>query len=316
MSRSERQVFSQAENRNDEVEKIEDAFEHAVDFSCDTVRKIDKAVEAVKDKQLKEKSNKLAGKFKEAIFFYTKLIVLGGLVHGTQDISAASVHDSFSSKVERAKREMRENGITREHAIAYMPVISDVLYESITPIGYKGEGKKLKGLWENIAKGREKFWPRREDAWRLYLGLPQIYNTFGISDYRPSKRKNEEMYYFKLNGQFQGLTHYDPLEIKAIVHALDRSDQNRKDVGRWSSLPSYGDASIMGTYQINAGEDERGHYISYWDLWNLDVGIEANGFLGKPFEIYDRLYYDPKTFEVIGDKDPLPTYPEQTSDII
>jgi hypothetical protein len=59
-------------------------------------------------------------------------------------------------------------------------------------------------------------------------------------------------------------------------------------------------AGVMGNYKISRGVDEKGHFISYYDKWKLDIGPEKNGgFIGKPFEIYDRIYYNPETFEPI-----------------
>ena len=58
---------------------------------------------------------------------------------------------------------------------------------------------------------------------------------------------------------------------------------------------------IMGEYTLTLGKDEHGNYISYWDRWDLKGSLEGKGGLaGKPFEIYDRVYYDPKTYQVIG----------------
>lgn len=57
---------------------------------------------------------------------------------------------------------------------------------------------------------------------------------------------------------------------------------------------------VMGEFTISLGQDEKGHYISYYDLWNLEKSVEGEkGLLGKSFEIYDRIHYDPNTYEVI-----------------
>ncbi|MDE1970686.1 MAG: hypothetical protein KGI50_03885 [Patescibacteria group bacterium] len=66
---------------------------------------------------------------------------------------------------------------------------------------------------------------------------------------------------------------------------------------------------VMGEFKISRGKDNHGHYISYYDRWDLGgeriggIKIEGeNGFLGTPYEIYDRIYYNPKTYEVIAQK--------------
>lgn len=45
----------------------------------------------------------------------------------------------------------------------------------------------------------------------------------------------------------------------------------------------------LGNYQVSFGEDERGEYIAYYDLWDTTNPAE---FLGgsKPLGVYDRIY--------------------------
>jgi hypothetical protein len=63
----------------------------------------------------------------------------------------------------------------------------------------------------------------------------------------------------------------------------------------------------LGHMFISKGKDDKGDYISYYDTFNVDTGNptkELGELLGatKPFEIYDRIYLDPKT----GKPAPLP----------
>lgn len=59
---------------------------------------------------------------------------------------------------------------------------------------------------------------------------------------------------------------------------------------------------VMGNYTMSAGEDEKGTYVSYYDSWDLEGTLEGvNGVIGQPFEIYDRIYYNPETGEIIKD---------------
>jgi hypothetical protein len=60
---------------------------------------------------------------------------------------------------------------------------------------------------------------------------------------------------------------------------------------------------VMGNYVLSKGEDEHGHYISYWDKWDLGGSVEGtSGIVGRPYEIYDRIYYDPHTFDITASK--------------
>lgn len=63
---------------------------------------------------------------------------------------------------------------------------------------------------------------------------------------------------------------------------------------------------VMGKFKISVGKDERGEYISYYDLWDFGrpqgqfkkVVELSEGVLGKPYEIYDRVYFDRATWTV------------------
>ncbi|MEK7158843.1 MAG: hypothetical protein AAB733_04700, partial [Patescibacteria group bacterium] len=152
------------------------------------------------------------------------------------------------------------------------------------------------------------FSPEREDTWRLYLGLPQESDTFGISDHRPSKRSSESVYYFSLPSQ----------ELRMLFEFLDGQDLHRrhKDDPGWTPGNSsdedgpktyYGqhkmglyDEAVMGNYTLEEGEDECGHYLSYYDRWDFSPTVGAlgrvdMGFIGKPVEIYNRIYFQPGT---------------------
>lgn len=151
----------------------------------------------------------------------------------------------------------------------------------------------------------------REDAWRFYLGLPQTSNTFDISSYQPSKHK-ETKYYYKINGFWENLAKQksynnikDLIEHLATMPRMSMDPKTRKlfPVKGYtgSSVPEFLEPTqIMGEYFIDMGRDKKGSYIAYYDKWDLSASIEGtSGLLGKQFEIYDRIYYDPETFNPI-----------------
>src|SRR5690606_34513705 len=57
-------------------------------------------------------------------------------------------------------------------------------------------------------------------------------------------------------------------------------------------------ARVLGNFQVQEGRDDEGDYISYYDRYDLDPNIPVIGKIdgskiaGKPFEIYNRIYYD------------------------
>jgi len=48
---------------------------------------------------------------------------------------------------------------------------------------------------------------------------------------------------------------------------------------------------VLGDYQISSGEDERGKYYTYYDVWDTATPAEFLG-AGKKFSVYDRIYLD------------------------
>ena len=214
--------------------------------------------------------------------------------------------EPFSQMKERAKQEMQERGITRDQSQAYTKGVNDILYRNIVPLAYfeRDNGSfsgRIDGILTMIARfleglrEREKATPEREDAWRFYLGMPQENDTFGISDFQPSRSKDNK-YYYKITNMESYLATTVFLPTKSKAGALRKIVSSIED-GNGVFLSIH---SVMGYFQWTKGEDVRGHYIAYYDRWDLDVPLErGEGFFGQPFEIYDRIYYDPVTFEVI-----------------
>ena len=123
-------------------------------------------------------------------------------------------------------------------------------------------------------------------------------------------------------------------ETKKLVNertALAIPSNWKKDGDPWS----YAD-NALGDFTVDYGEDEKGHYIAIYDKWDLNPfeqgeGSSVNQFgsallnaynklrgknpkatadtevseifgAGKPFEIYERIYFDPKTQKIIDMK--------------
>lgn len=48
--------------------------------------------------------------------------------------------------------------------------------------------------------------------------------------------------------------------------------------------------NAIGQFRIGSGKDDRGEYISYYDLFDASTGNAKNLYWAKSFEIYDRIY--------------------------
>lgn len=217
-----------------------------------------------------------------------------------------------------ATEQLKEDGITESQREAYKPGVSEFFEKAINPFDYSREDgvpatltEDVRRLAEQIVDSSDKEATRealdkdqvdaREDAWRMYLGLPQKNETFGISDFKPEK-SSDDRYYYKINNFLQryaeinGYTEENAL-FYLLLAAREPGYKIRMPYGTQPSSKT-DPSKVMGRFTLTKGQDEKGHYISYYDKWNLEGSIEGeDGLIGKPFEIYDRIYYDPKILE-------------------
>lgn len=152
-----------------------------------------------------------------------------------------------------------------------------------------------------------------KDAFNLYLGFPQKNDSFGISEYSPSVREGDESDYFYNHRETDEAIN-NMIKFGNLLGSANR--WNRKsdlveDINKTNADPNrVFTNSALGTYKIDHGEDSEGKYISYYDSWDLNpyrgewtnsknrvlekmVGDkeDISAGVGKPFEIYNRIYY-------------------------
>ncbi len=218
--------------------------------------------------------------------------------------SSAADWKSLSSYVWNNLVKGRENAYSSElkaKTDAYKKQLQQMALEmSLTPLDESIDFKKIPDLSGNpgIYEQQEDN-PGEEDSWRLYLGIPQKFKTYKVSDFKPSVSKEDKLYYDfnDREKEFYGLD-----KEKVIEYIL------KKFGGRTGSISSMEvNQSIVGSktmyhFQWSKGEDQKGIYVAYYDIWDLNVPVEKNGFFGAPFEIYGRIYYNPETFEIINSK--------------
>ena len=157
----------------------------------------------------------------------------------------------WEQNVEIAKQEMKKYDIPSFQRKWYVKGKSEQAFANITPQWYwdfawnfqrwKRYKNKLwrdpyeclwYAKWEKLSDGtiakKDVFYtiPKRDDAWRLYLGMPQLHHTFGISDYRPTIAQDSSTIYFKPN--------YRSNDIKQNLVNEYFSKQKRNDL-LWKS---------------------------------------------------------------------------------
>jgi hypothetical protein len=309
--------ISTPEDRKAPLENIETT-------AADLERKADEAVKNIlttevssgRQSEFKEAVTQLRKNFGAQIRSFSQAALFGStlLAHAPP----LPETETLSETINRAKTQLIKNGITTEQKRAYVLGFNDLIYKAIVPRAYTANSYVTTGIWnvkevvddnslavslavaerfiQGLKKERSLDEPRREDAWRMYLGMPQQANSFGVSDYTPTKSKDIK-YYYKFNApsfllkQFPGLSEKEDIAktIESVVGQLNNSKNN--------SYLGY-DPHVMNFFTWSKGKDEMGTYLSYYDKWDLNVPLEKNGFFGQPFEVYDRIYYDSITYQL------------------
>lgn len=145
-----------------------------------------------------------------------------------------------------------------------------------------------------------------------YDGVPLSGEGYGLrtSKYKPTKASDPNTHYFS-----SPTTEY---QIKNKIQEILNNENKSFSSG---DVSKYELGSVLGNYHLSKGEDDKGKYISYYDIWDLDPfhpghkytapsdlpligGMDISGNilhnlsdkfqqLGnvKPAELYGRVYY-------------------------
>ena len=179
--------------------------------------------------------------------------------------------------------------------------IKDRLYNNIYPFSYNGAKERFySGIIRNTKEPMRRMMDKiidnpsivntdihnRMDAFATYLEKPQKYNSLSQSKFSPSITKNNKnKFYYSINH----------LDKDKFIQNVDTVSQSKS-----KKLVLEDDSMTMGQYTASIGEDQRGKYLSYYDRWDINplslknpiTKKEINTDIGKPFELYDRVYYD------------------------
>ena len=204
--------------------------------------------------------------------------------------------------------QLEEVGITANQREAYVPGVSDVLQKYVYPQGYTGAGEsKLAQTVKAIKTGkREKSMPAREDAWNLYLGKPQTFNTFRMAETAPvnhpayTPKQLSKMDIYSINDKFlynddtySNLEGIGPRAIdettmgnpESIISRLEKNSQMvTNPISYDYNLP------VMGGYNKRLNQ----YGLEYNDIWDLEPQlfgkkIKIDNFIGKPFMSHEVL---------------------------
>lgn len=179
---------------------------------------------------------------------------------------------------EIASQQLKKVGITSNQRQAYIPGISDFAEKYIRPRNYMGaeEGQtKLLETINNIKKGGyHEPYSERQDAWNLYLGMPQKDKTFALSSTAPELHpsyptgslEGMDIYNIRSNRDYQLYPHYGSDDIPSdYLHNLENPITYHRDPG------------VMGGY--NARMTKQG--TEYNDIWNLEPNVTLKSLFPK-----------------------------------
>lgn len=203
---------------------------------------------------------------------------------------------------------------------------------------FQGYNPGISNLYENIKRVRnavvynkeednlyDKSYRQRymDDLFAEYLQIPKnerraiSKNYLTDSPYKPSINKNN-VNYKRINHRYvSGHSGLHPRDEERLINAvmqgeyktvLDKYDTN---IGMSSSSINHGPVALnktaiskvlsnygLGTHTISRGKDNKGEYVSYYDLWDMAPTKNSGGDndesmgIGKPINIYDRVYLD------------------------
>jgi hypothetical protein len=179
------------------------------------------------------------------------------------------------SEHEIAKNQMEQVGITSNQRKGYTPIVSELAEKYIRPVGYDGAGwgskTKLQEILTNIKNGgydvNEVVNPRM-DAWKLYLGRPQVNKTFSLADTAPATHPSykpgslEGMDIYNINNK--DITTFVPPEAPDFV---THNNQHLKFLENPTSVSR--DNNIMGGYNRILTKEG----TQYNDIWDLDPSV-------------------------------------------
>jgi hypothetical protein len=176
------------------------------------------------------------------------------------------------SDYEIAKKQMEQVGITSNQRKGYTPVVSEFFEKYIKPRNYTGTEasgqNKFQEIIENIKKGGYKeAYPERIDAWKLYLGRPQVNKTFSLADTAPAIHPSYK------TGSLEGMDIYN-IKSKGVTDRINFSDNYIPDNPRHldvleNAITIDRDAAIMGGY--NKLLTKQG--TQYNDIWDLEPAV-------------------------------------------
>lgn len=206
-----------------------------------------------------------------------------------------TVSSTIANLVDRAYAALDDEQKARARALTYRFVFPHG-YDLVEPFlfsPFRAIFKPIENAFAPETPEHPTFEMIREAAWKKYLNQPGSESIWKPSPFRPSHESNPSSTYFDAPAA---------VDRQRLLNEYFSMNGN----GPPQELPALRSLGL-GQYKIDAGKDERGPYISYYDKFDLDsvappLGATLDRTFGNPFEIYNRVYYDPSTNTLQGEK--------------
>lgn len=181
-----------------------------------------------------------------------------------------------------------------------------LLYNHLKPNGYTKVQERLISALNHKQTDKPSYDLNsyRDDIWATYLNIPKekrhniIKTVLEPSDYRPSKGNVDNAYKLVLDDSEKDDIISAAISPYATHTGYKKTRIEKNDVlGFNQNKVTKTLGKYLGNHTIGRGLDSKGEYVSYYDLWDLNPidkegGEDVSGGIGKPVNIYDRIYLD------------------------
>jgi hypothetical protein len=149
-----------------------------------------------------------------------------------------------------------------------------------------------------------------DDFFSKYLNIPYNKDVIQDSPYTPTTETDTTSTYSRLNPKFinpQNILDFyfnksaenKSSAFHSIVPSSGYSEKAIPLIGNESNpqdiyMKDYTIMDPLRNVKYSTGKDNKGEYLSIYDVYDLKSN-PLEGFIGEPYEIYDRLYYNPET---------------------
>ncbi len=151
---------------------------------------------------------------------------------------------------------------------------------------------------------RKKLYGKLYDSYNYYFGQPLESNILTKSKHRPSDAKNNTNNYIAINDekfieQVLDIANESDIRLNETIPVSGYMSDYQSNYGgsltkeeKNERINKRGYVNSIGHFRIGKGKDEKGEYISYYDIFDIGQGSNNTPTFGtaKPFEIYDRIY--------------------------